>query len=329
MCIPVYFQISQQFQGLPEEVVDLLLSSWRDSTKSQYRSSLQKWLDYCNEHSVSVTQPQVAHVLGFLTNLHKDNKSYSTVNTARSALSSFATFEDGSNIGKNELVCRLMKGIFNKNPPKPRYDRIWDVRVVLNLLRQWSPVEKLTLKMLTLKLCMLIALLIAPRCQTLAALRLSNLTFAGNSAIFGIEELLKTSRVGKVGDSIAISGYPPDRRLCVLKVLKMYIDRTSEVRSDDQLFISFIKPYNKVGTQTISRWIREVMALAGIDVNMFKAHSVRAASVSSAHRCFIPVGEIVKMAGWSNENTFRKYYKKDLPAEGNYQEAILSLADKE
>lgn len=322
----MYLQmLTARFQHLPEDVVELLLASWRGSTKAQYKSSLQAWLVFCQTNRVSPTKPLVDDVMKYLAGLHHQGKSFSAVNTARSALSGFATLADGSNIGSNEVVCRLIKGIFNANPPAPRYKRIWDVKQVLNLLRSWSPVKKLSLRNLTLKLCMLIALLIAPRCQTLKALDLSTLTFAGGAARFGVSELLKTSRRGKVGKDILLQGYPPDRRLCVLKVLREYIDRTAEIRSDNKLFISFIKPFNKVSSPTIARWIRTVLSLAGIDVSVFKAHSVRAASVSAAHNNYIPVSDIMDMAGWTNECTFRKFYDKKLENGSGYQEAILSL----
>ena len=62
--------------------------------------------------------------------------------------------------------------------------------------------------------------------------------------------------------------FTPDIRLCVYHCLEEYIQRTEKLRSDDgQLFISFNKPRNKVSRETVRRWIKNVMVLAGIDVN--------------------------------------------------------------
>ena len=60
-----------------------------------------------------------------------------------------------------------MRGVFNLRPPIPRYEEIWDVRIVLNYLRQLSPAKDLPLKSLTLKVCMLVALVSGQRVQTL------------------------------------------------------------------------------------------------------------------------------------------------------------------
>jgi len=66
-----------------------------------------------------------------------------------------------------------MKGVFEKKPALPRYKNTWDVNTVLKELETWIPTEKLTLKELTYKLCMLIALLSGQRCQTIQALQIT------------------------------------------------------------------------------------------------------------------------------------------------------------
>ena len=48
-------------------------------------------------------------------------------NCARSALSSYVSLDDGSVVGQNPVVCRLLKGVFQSRPPKPKYTEVWDV----------------------------------------------------------------------------------------------------------------------------------------------------------------------------------------------------------
>ena len=47
-----------------------------------------------------------------------------------------------------------------------------------------------------------------------------------------------------------------------------------------------------------------------IDTNIFTPHSIRSAVSSTALKANIPMDTIMKTAGWSRENTFRKYYQK-------------------
>ena len=95
-----------------------------------------------------------------------------------------------------------------------------------------------------------------------------------------------------------------------MEILRSYIDRTRSLRKCDQLFISALKPYNAVSKVTISRWLKEVLYEAGIDVSHFKAHSTRAASVSRAKNANVNINEILVSAGWSNSRTFHKFYDK-------------------
>ncbi len=54
------------------------------------------------------------------------------------------------------------------------------------------------------------------------------------------------------------------------------------------------------------------MGRAGLDLGVFTPHSVRAASTSAAIRTKILLNSILETAGWSQTNTFRKYYDKPL-----------------
>ena len=49
---------------------------------------------------------------------------------------------------------------------------------------------------------------------------------------------------------------------------------------------------------------------SGIDTELFEAHSTRAASSSAARDSFLPIYDIMKIAGWSNANTFTQFYDK-------------------
>ena len=60
-----------------------------------------------------------------------------------------------------------MKGVYNLRPGCWQYSQVWDISCVLQFLRKISPVSKLTLKMVTFKLVMLLALTLANLSQSL------------------------------------------------------------------------------------------------------------------------------------------------------------------
>lgn len=123
--------------------------------------------------------------------------------------------------------------------------------------------------------------------------------------------MLKQSRAGNYKFVINLKYYKENYLICPCLTLKQYLKNTEKIRGETkQLFISFQKPYLPVSTSTISRWIKTVMREAGIDVSVFKAHSTRAASSSSARDNDMNVDGIMEIAGWSNSKIFRNYYDK-------------------
>ena len=95
-----------------------------------------------------------------------------------------------------------------------------------------------------------------------------------------------------------------------MSTISTYITCTCNLRSptDLRLFISFVKPLGAVSPATISRWIKTVLSDAGIDTSVFKVYSVRGAATSVAYNKGVPVEHILKLADWSNESTFRRFY---------------------
>ena len=156
------------------DIVEVIMHSWRDSTQRQYKVYINKWLQFCSEGSHDPLHPTLRAVLSFLHSLFKNGLSYSALNTARSAVSNIdmndSVSPNHTPVGKHFLVCRYLKGVFNKLKPVPKYNNIWPVDTVLDFLSLFWPLDQISLKELTLKLVMLIALTTGQRCQTLTFL---------------------------------------------------------------------------------------------------------------------------------------------------------------
>ena len=138
----------------------------------------------------------IEHGINFLAELYHTGIGYSALNTARCALSVCVTSEHYT-FGQHPLVCRFIKGIFECRPSLPRYQETWDVTVVLDYLAKLGPPEKLSLKNLTLKVVMLMALLSGQRRQTLHTLSIDRMQISSDKCVFFINSLLKTSKPGK------------------------------------------------------------------------------------------------------------------------------------
>ena len=135
------------------------------------------------------------------------------------------------------------------------------------------------------------------------------MTLTSSSLKFRIGDLLKQSRPGIHLAEIVVAAYVPDRRLCVVTVLQEYLDRTRVYRGNTTtLFITTQEPYKAVSRDTLSRWIRDTLIAAAVDIDIFTPHSTRAAATSWAHKCKVPIDTILRTAGWSRQDTFTKYY---------------------
>ena len=315
-------------QGLTQRTIDIIAASWKGSTKAQYQVYIRKWKRFCAERHISYLNVQVCDVLAFLTNmLDKEKVGYSSLNTARSALSTFLIVDGGRQpLGSHPLVNRFMKGVFHLKPPAPRYSSIWDVKVVLDYLRKLSPSKALNLKQLTQKLTMLIALVSAQRVQSLHVIHLDRMRWKKSSVEISFENTLKQNKPGNTGFSVTLNAYPPDRRLCIVNYMKEYVQRTQNLRGMERhLLVAYKKPHRRASKQTIARWIKTVLHDAGVDTQIFSAHSTRAASTSAAQRSEVPVSEILSRAGWVAEKTFRKFYCKPLQDTNQFAQALLKM----
>ena len=196
-------------KGISSQATNLICASWTMGTEKQYQAVWKKWRGCCRERNVDSLQVHVSQVLNFLADCFGEGLSYSTLNSYRSALSSTLCPRDGTTVGCDPLVCRLLKGIYNLRPPPPRYSSTWDVSVLTQYLGTLFPLNSLSLMQLTLKTVSLCVLSSAGRSQTLGALSISNLVQHKESIQFIVTERLKTSRPGKPS---VIVIFPPCRQ---------------------------------------------------------------------------------------------------------------------
>ena len=261
-------------------------------------------------------------MLEFLTELYGLGLQYSALNTARSALSC-VLYQGRSTIGTDPLITRFMKGVFQTRPVKCKYKSVWDVNIVLSFIEKLGDNSGLSLKNLTLKLAMLVALTSAQRCQSVHNLNLENMNVIGEKYVFSLGQI-KQTRPNAHSFFMELMPYRDNPSLCVVLTLKEYLARTEKFRNDEKsLFISYFKPHHKVGRDTISRWIKTVLQQCGIST--FGSHSTRAASTSKALSSCVPIQEILKRAGWSSSKTSAKHYHlpSDDTSEDNFVKAVL------
>lgn len=267
--------------------------------------------------------------MNYLASLYEEGLQHRTINTARSAISMTHIQVEGQQVGKHPMVTRLMRGIYNRRPPTPRYSNTWDVQRVTSYLRSLGHNDQLDQKQLTLKLTMLMALVGANRSSELAALDLRFRQVTPFGVSFKMPTLLKKRAPGAPPKEIFFGAYEEDKDLCVVQCMESYELVTQQFRpansgSADRLLLSHVKPHRPVTAERIAHWLKEVMSKAGVDTSVFKAHSVRGASTSAAKDRGMPMQDILATADWSKESTFRRFYYRPQNSERNeYARRVL------
>ena len=193
--------------------------------------------------------------------------------------------------------------------------------------------NELSLKELSGKLALLMALVSANRTSELQALDLRFRSYTPEGVLFKLASLIKKRRVGAPLKDCFFAAHPQDSRLCVVHCLHKYEEATQNYRNIQAnkpapLFLSYVEPHKPVTSQRIAHWIKDTLKKAGVDTNKFTAHSVRGASASAAVGKGLHVSDVLKMADWSRESTFRHfYYRLSTTTETEYAQRVLSSSD--
>ncbi|XP_033231989.1 uncharacterized protein LOC117182972 [Belonocnema kinseyi] len=296
--------VGQGFQrrGVPDTATPLMIDSLSKGTIKQYEKPLRLWWDHCEGLNISPFEASVSEVLDFLSNVYKLIGTYGTIYSYRSAVSLVMTAE----IGGDSLVKRFFKAVSVARPQKPRYECTWEPHTVLEYLKTLYPNENISIRLLTQKLLMLLALVTSQR----------------------IAQRIKTSKVNKAQPCLVIPFFKDQPPLCVASTLKVYINRTSDFRNSvDELFLTCKKPFRAATRQFLARRLKVTLDKSGIDTSLFKAHSTRHASTSAANRQGLNIDHIRQTAGWSNKSSvFAIFYNKPVHDKAKYAQAILRIS---
>ena len=305
-------------EGLSEDVIARLLKDVEDHSIKKYQSYWYKFSGWFNKREISPDDLSVNIMCKFLIFMFDKGLSASTLKFIKSSVSFFLR-QSHSEIIESPIISRLLKSFEKLRPTVPRYVVTWDVNKVLCFLSSWFPNNKITLKQLTLKTVMLIALSSSDRAQTIHSMRVDNCVCTARGVEFPIFSRLKTSRHLR-RPKVVICPRWSDPSLDVEKCVTTYMDRTLTFRckavrqgkpKPNQLFLSH-KTGLPVARNSISRWLTEVMSLAGIDTSYFKAHSTRGAGLNKAKSRGANPSQIVQQGDWTNVTTWERHYEREI-----------------
>jgi hypothetical protein len=160
---------------------------------------------------------------------------------------------------------------------------------------------------------MLVLLVSGQRPQILKGLKISNMVEGDEFVKFTLQQGdIKQGRPGYAPPEVILAKFH-DCKLCVYRHIKEYIRRTARYRDGvDPILLTTKKPFKVAMLNTISRWIKDLLRMAGVNIDLNAAGSTRAAATSKAAAQGAPITEIMASAGWTRESTFTTFYRKPI-----------------
>ena len=112
-----YLRESYTSKGFSSEASDLMLSSWRPKTNSNYGSSFTRWASWCKQRDRNPLSGPVSDIVNFLAELFNKGYQYQSLNSYCSAISSVHKRIDRFSVGQHPAITRALKGTYHSRPP--------------------------------------------------------------------------------------------------------------------------------------------------------------------------------------------------------------------
>jgi hypothetical protein len=319
----------------PENVLNTIEQARAPSTRCLYVLKWSVFSSWCQTRGEDPTKCDISVILSFLQELLDKGRAPSTLRVYVAAITASHAPIAGQSVGRNNLVVRFLRGSRRLHPPRPLSVPAWDLPTVLRALKgpPFEPLQSVSLKTLSLKTALLLALASVKRVGDLQALSVNPacLEFGSNDSKVVLKpkhgyvpKALYTPFRAQVITLSALPSSEEDREfnlLCPVRALRMYIERSAPFRQTEQLFVCFggRTKGSPVTKHRISRWLVDAIALAYSSLGLqspigVRAHSTRGVASSWAWSSGVSMTDICAAAGWASPSTFARFYNLDVPA---------------
>lgn len=291
----------------------LLMKSWRSSTVRTYKPAWARWIKWAKLNHISVSEPSGSALARFLADLHQnEGLSYNTILVHKAVVSTLCCPEFSERLSGHPLVKRILKSIALAIP-KPSKTPVWDVKQVVSLLCQQNPdIDKLY-EVSQHTACLLLL------CSGRRVHDLTLLSINCNHCEITTDYVIFWPIFGSKTDSANYrqSGWKlmiNKNNKCldpvhwILKLISLGGNRRNEAKCDN-LFVTTYGKARPASRCVIATWVKKVLKDAGIEA---PAGSFRSAVASKSWYENCSVDEILSRGNWRSENTFRRFYRKEV-----------------
>ena len=287
-------------------------------------------------------------IADFLLHLFKDlGRRPSTIAGYRTAIAGALKTSQGVDYGKDPDLTALIASFLREQPRTIRSFPAWDLGLVLKVLVKppFEPLHLSDLKYVTWKTAFLVLLASGSRRGEVHSFDYAKVRHSAKWASVTLEPhagFVSKTQIRSSGASsfsaVEIPALGPvldpgseDRGLCPVRALKIYLERTLDLRENRKLLFVSYKSGHKgdIHKNTISSWIRKLLHFAYssapedvISLSSARTHEVRALASSMAFRGSMELEEVLKACTWKSANTFATHYLRDV---STFAEELHSL----
>ena len=263
----------------PDTVVDMAANPLRDSSSNVYNSHWKAFALRANNKGILPSDLSYVTLAEYLVYLFSQNKKVNTIQVHKASISSVLKLLNPPTAIQEETLHNVIRRMTILRPRKQEVIPKWNLSVVLKGLMKppftiCCSDKNISLELLSYKTAFLVALATGARGSELVALSRAshNLEFstlasgAKHASIRMVPKFIpKNQRPEIILELMKFPGiahlFPnePERLLCAVRALGLYIVKSAEHAQDDsqeKLFVHF-KPTTQMFTTHFRRWVAE------------------------------------------------------------------------
>lgn len=319
---------TESLTGWSLEQKQFLQKCWRDSSSKTYKQAWKKWCDWARSNSVNNVRPEGADLARFLIDLHQvHGLAYSTILLYKSAVSTLCDPTLQNPLSSHILVRQVLKSISNSSiKSKTNKPPIWDTENLVRWLSVNIP-DSDNLFQCSARAAILLLLCSGRRVHDLTLLSIghSNYSFQNNCIIFWPKYGSKTDTVTNRQSGWRLKENTENRALDPLFWINRVISLSQSRRAlcgADNLFLTTCGAPKAASRTVIAGWVKKVLLQAGIKAS---PGSIRSAVASKSWIQSCPLDEILARGNWRSENTFLKFYCREISESRHNRHTITNL----
>jgi integrase len=245
----------------------------------------------------------------------------------------------GADIGNNKVIQQQIKAFKLERPRQLKKVPQWNLAYVLQSMTRppFEPLREASNKVMTYKTLVLLLLASAKRIGEVHAIDVTRIQWKEDGSevhLYPVPGFMpKASAAAEGGHRFRpitipaltnITGndrHDPDRLLCPVRALKLYLKRTETFRGGRRNL--FIHPDPQVKTlilkNALSAWARKTIILAYQSapdefrrLNSITTHEIRAIAASLNVHTTFKLEEVMHTCSWRSHTTFTNYYLRDV-----------------